>query len=117
MTKQGERIGVRVERRAREDARALAGSGEGEALALEMARVISELQANPYLGDPLERDLSGLRRVRFDTEQYLRDHPLPRFRVVYELLPEDGAPSEALIWAIGPRRFSDVYRRTRQRRR
>src|ERR687898_888792 len=37
-----------------------------------MARVISELQANPYLGDPLERDLSGLRRVRFDTEQYLR---------------------------------------------
>lgn len=107
---------MRVGKVAQADARALAKSKEGSALALEMARVITQLKMNPYLGDPLERELAGLRRVRFDTEEHLQSDPLPRFRLVYELLPEDGAPAKALIWAIGPRKLSAVYRRTRQRR-
>lgn len=110
------RIEVRVRPEARADAAGLAELADGEELALEMARLVLELERNPYAGDSLERELAPLRRIRFDTVTYVSGGDLPRFQWVYELRPSDGAPGEALVWAIGPRSGEVVYRKARARR-
>ncbi len=48
----------------------------------------AELQRNPDLGDPLERELTGMRRVRVGL-----------LRIVYRV-----SPAGIVVIAIGPRR-------------
>lgn len=75
------------------------------------------LADNPYLGDSFERELRGLRRIRIDHPDHMGK---PRYRLVYELLPDDGAPGLAHFWGVVPRGsavgYSQIRVRLRSRR-
>lgn len=75
-----------------------------------LARLIVELHADPYRGDPMDdrppRVLRGCRKVRFDVP----DHPgKPRYRLVYRNEPSDGAVGRMVVLAIGERRNMIAY--------
>ncbi len=63
-----------------------------------LARLVVELHADPYRGDPMDdrppRVLQGCRKVRFD-----------RYRLVYRVEPSDGV----VVLAIGERRNLIAY--------
>lgn len=81
-------------------------------IAKEVVLIAKAIKQHPWHGEPLREDgqipvVEGLRKVPFDPDP---QQPLPRFRLVYQLLPDDGPnPSGAEIVAIGPRRNLEVY--------
>jgi hypothetical protein len=87
-----------------------------EAQALEedvrraIARLVVELHANPWLGEPMDdrppRVLEGCRKVRFDVEGR---RGKPRYRLVYRNEPSDGAVGVMAVLAIGERRNMIAY--------
>lgn len=82
-----------------------------DALRREAAAMMLRLKRRPHLGKRLYRDartgdLSDCRKVYFDEA---------RHRIVYRLLPSDGAPTRIEIIAVGPRARLDVYRKASER--
>lgn len=76
-----------------------------DALRREAAKMMLRLKREPFLGQPLRRhpvvgDLSDCRKVYFDSA---------RHRIVYRLRPDEQAPTEIEIVAVGPRAALDVY--------
>lgn len=91
--------------------------GEVEAgdLVVSVRKVLEDVtNSNPYLGDPFEHGLAGLRRIKVDHSKRM---DRPRFRFVYELLPNEGAPGIVYVWGLVPRGEGVGYTQIHARRR
>lgn len=87
-----------------------------DVLRWEALRYITRLRTEPYLGTPLRDhpllgDLSDCRKIYLD-ERHDVD---PRWRIVYRLLPNDGAPRFAEVIVIGAREGAAVYHEAMKR--
>lgn len=95
---------------ARGDAKGLASrESDGHELAQAMAKAVLQLESEPYGDGKLHGRLSGYRKLRFDTAIHSGAGKKPRFRFVYRLEPEEGAPAEAVVLAIGGRGALRAY--------
>lgn len=77
----------------------------------EAAKMMLRLKRRPHMGQPLSvdarvGDLSDCRKVYFDEA---------RHRVVYRLLPDEQAPTEVEILAVGPRADLEAYKAAARR--
>lgn len=75
------------------------------------------LREEPRVGNQLRerynmRILGECRSLRFDHADW---GDKPRFRLVFENQPSDGAPQEARVYAIAPREKLDAYTRAARR--
>lgn len=91
---------------ASEDLRADLDALPTEDLRREAAKMMLRLKRKPYLGQPLGidarvGDLSDCRKVYFAEARY---------RVVYRLLPDQEAPVDVEIIAVGPRVGLEAYK-------
>jgi plasmid stabilization system protein ParE len=71
----------------------------------EAVRLVLSLAENPKRGEPLyarvgTETIAEGRRIRFDRPGY---RGKPRFRIVYDLLPNEGNPERALVYIIAER--------------
>jgi len=71
----------------------------------EAMRLILSLADDPKLGEPLHarigtEAIAEGRRIRFDRPGY---RGKPRFRIVYDLLPNEGEPERALVYIVAER--------------
>lgn len=100
---------------------------EDREAAREGLRLAKELEASPYLGEPL-REKSNLkslgqadcRKVKFDRPRRGRNAaPRYRYRLVYRIEPHEGSPETVVIMAIGvkARVYRDATTRAAQRMR
>jgi len=69
------------------------------------------LREDAYLGTELRerynmRGLERCRSIKFDLEDWKGK---PRYRLVYENQPSDGAPNEVRVHAVGPREDLRAY--------
>lgn len=87
-----------------------------EVLRREIARIVVELHRNPYLGelmgDKPPRILRGCRKIRFDEPGW---RGKPRYRLIYRNEPADGAPTVAVVLAIGRRDRMIAYAKAARR--
>jgi hypothetical protein len=101
---------------ARGDARGLASrKAEGAELAQAMAEAVLRLEREPYGDGQLTGRLRRYRKLRFDSAAHGEAGKPPRFRFVYRLEPEEGAPAEAVVLAIGGRGALRTYETAKRR--
>lgn len=101
---------------ARGDARGLASrKTDGDEIARAMAEAVLRLEREPYGDGQLTGRLSRYRKLRFDTAAHSEAGKAPRFRFVYRLEPEEGAPAEAVVLAIGGRGALRAYETAKRR--
>lgn len=88
--------------------RTIAGNDQASAGRFYRAyqEIAKSIASNPYHGDQLTGNLMGLRKVYLDDPQY---QGKPRFRVVYELEPDEGSPALARIRGVVRRAESIGY--------
>lgn len=110
---------------AKADVRAL--MKEDERVVREGLRIAKQLEANPYLGEPL-REKSNLkplgqadcRKVKFDHQnRRATAKPRHRYRLVYRIEPHDGSPETIIVMALGvkPRVYREATTRAAKRMR
>lgn len=83
-----------------------------DAVVAEAIRLAGRLRENPWLGEEMRerynlRVLASCRRIRFDRPDW---DGKPRYRLVYRLEPEDGAPEIVRLIAVGSREQLAAYR-------
>jgi hypothetical protein len=99
-------VEVKVWPQVNDDLRAL----PTESLRWEALRYIVRLRDEPWLGrrltyHPVLGDLSDCRKIYLDE----RHDIVPRWRIVYRLLPNERAPEVAEVIIVGPREAEGVY--------
>ena len=82
------------------------------ALRFAAVEAIVSVQENPWSGAELRArarigDLSGLRRVAFDTADWTEK---PRYRIVYRNEPDDGVVEVVAVIAVGLRERLAAYK-------
>lgn len=89
---------------------------EIEALTRRIAELFLECEKNPHAGELMGRglhpELAGCRRIRFDVPTHKGK---PRFRLIYQNVPSDGAPAQCRWLAVGPRAGLRTHRKAQQR--
>lgn len=88
-----------------------------QALVSKALELMLDLRENPHRGDQLRErhNMQGLadsRSIKFDREDWTAR---PRYRVVYENQPSDGAPDEARVYAVALRDKLQAYARALSR--
>ena len=94
----------------------LRGLGDDEVVKRALAPMLS-LREEPRVGNQLRerynmRVLGGCRSIRFDRTGW---QGRPRYRLVFENQPSDGAPHEARVYAVAPREKLEAYTRAARR--
>jgi hypothetical protein len=89
---------------------------EIEALKRRIVELFLECEDNPHAGELMGRglhsELAGCRRIRFDVPAHTGK---PRFRLIYQNVPTDGAPAKCRWLAVGPRAGLRTHRKAQQR--
>lgn len=89
---------------------------EIEALKRRIIELFLECEDNPHAGELMGRglhpELAGCRRIRFDVPTHKGK---PRFRLIYQNVPSDGAPAQCRWLAVGPRAGLRTHRKAQQR--
>lgn len=86
------------------------------ALRRRIAEILRELHVDPWLGAEMRerynlRVLENCRKVSFDVrDKSGRERARKRYRLVYRNEPQDGAPAQILVLAIGERSALSAYR-------